>query len=211
MITWEMPVTMNELDHLRGQLNFAQEEIKYLEERSEEHSFLPITNQRGLTRELKRVISHSEQTKTVNSFLCIYIKNICDIRCQYGRRAARAALIRAVEIISENILESDIIGSLGGADIGVILTVAGKEEAEKKSKQLIKALENKNERLQLQAATGIYVLREGESASRFIDDADIDLSTIERERLGKFRKRAGKSRRSVRGRRKEDASEDDID
>jgi len=194
---------MNEIDHLRAQLNFAHEKIDYLEELSEEHPFLPLMNHRGLLRELARIISHTERTGTTNSFLCIHIQNIADIRRAKGHRAAKIALSRAAEIILENILDTDIAGSLGGDDIGVIHTIADKEETTKKAEAIIQALERADEPIRLQAVFGIHVLEAGETAGEAIEAADENLRIGEVEKAGKSRRRSGRSRRA-KNRREED-------
>src|SRR3990167_3390164 len=93
-------IIMNELDHMRGQMNYAHDHIAWLEGLSEEHSFLPVMNVRGFMRELSRIITHSARMETVSSLLCVHFMNIEDIRRDHGYAAVKSSLTNAVDVIS---------------------------------------------------------------------------------------------------------------
>lgn len=199
---------VNELDYQREQLKFANEKIESLEKLSEIHSFLPLINYRGFLRELARVIIHKERTRSDAGFLFINIQGVQNIRSEEGHKAAQMALAKAAKIISENVLNTDIVGSLGGDGIGVILTVAGQEEVAKKTKELIQALQDNDARLQ--ASIGVHVARAGETASEVIEAANKNLRMSGLENNVKRRRRVNYGRRRAPDRRQEDASGDDI-
>lgn len=172
---------MNDIDHLRDQLNFAHDHIAKLQALSEEHSFLPLMNHRGLLKELSRIISLGGQTETENSFLCLHFRNVEDIRDRHGYNAVKSVLVKAAEILNDNLFDTDIIGSLGGTAIGVILTVTGGDQARIKAAHLVTALEDhefgwQDGVIRLKTACGVHVLSPDESAEDAIDAADRDLT-----------------------------------
>lgn len=174
-------IVMNELDHLREQLSFAHEHIDYLEKLSEEHSFLPLMSYRGLHREMTRIIGYMEHAGAANSFICLHFPNIEEIRRDFGLLAAKSVLAEAAGLIHDNLLETDITGSLGGNDVGVILTMAGAEEARKRAGELAEILRGhgfawKGEAIRLEVAFGVHDLLAGESAEEAINAADWDLT-----------------------------------
>ncbi|NQV46998.1 MAG: GGDEF domain-containing protein [Rhodospirillaceae bacterium] len=171
---------MVEFDSTRAELKSAKAHIQYLEELSESHSYLPIINRRGLHRELSRMLALAERAEISNTFVCFHIRNIQDIRRKYGLGAAENALIWAAEILNAGIRDTDVIGSLGGHDLGVILTVAEAESAADLAAKLAEALEQgafpwDGERLSLKTAHGQHTFRPGDSAETVMAGADADL------------------------------------
>lgn len=173
-------IIMNELDHLRGQVNYAHDRVAYLEKLSEEHSFLPVMNARGFMKELTRIITHSARMETVSSLLCFHFTNIEDIRRAHGYAAVKAALTHAAEVISGNLRDTDIIGSLEGDDIWVILTVVNGGEALNKARELTRAVEESgvirgNDTVRLKAVCGVHVLTAADTGETAVDAADRDV------------------------------------
>ncbi len=177
---------MGEFDRLRDELDHARAHIMYLEELSESHTYLPVINRRGLHRELSRLLVLGERAGVINSFVCFHVRNIEDIRRKFGHAAAEAGLIWVAETLSASILDTDIIGSLGGHDFGVILTMSDSDNAAEKAAIMARTLEEGSfpwdgERLSLRAVHGLHSFRPGDSAESVMQSADADLLRRERE------------------------------
>lgn len=104
------------------------------------HPVLPVGNRRYLIRELSRVIARSRVAQTLNTFLMISIANGAEIRRCHGEAAAHALLCDVAARLVSGVRASDVVGSLGGYDFGIILTLAGGGAAEEKAKSLVAAL-----------------------------------------------------------------------
>ncbi len=177
---------MGEFDKLRDELEHARAHILYLEELSESHTFLPVINRRGLHRELSRMLALGERAGVVNTFVCFHVRNIEDIRRRFGHAAAEAGLTWIAETLSANCRDTDIVGSLGGHDFGVILTLADSENAGEKAAEMAAILEQGSfpwdgERLSLKTAFGLHSFQNGDSAESVLLGADDNLLLRERE------------------------------
>lgn len=177
---------MGEIDRLREELSHARSHILYLEELSETHTYLPVMNRRGLHRELSRLLALGERAGVINTFVCFHVRNIEEIRRRFGHGAAQAGLTWAAECLYDNCRDTDIVGSLGGHDFGVILTLADSDSASEKGAVLATALENgafpwDGERLALKTTHGLHSFEPGDNAESVIQRADDDLLRHERE------------------------------
>lgn len=177
---------MQEFDKLRDELDHARSHILYLEELSESHTYLPVINRRGLHRELSRMLALGERAGVVNTFVCFHVRNIEDIRRRFGHAAAEAGLTWAAETLIGNCRDTDIVGSLGGHDFGVILTLADSDNAAEKALELATVLEGGSfpwdrERLSLKTAHGLHSFESGDNAETVMQKADDVLLWRERD------------------------------
>jgi len=177
---------MGEFEKLRDELSHARSHILYLEELSETHTYLPVINRRGLHRELSRMLGLGVRAGVVNTFVCFHIRNIENIRRKFGHGAAEAGLIWAAECLRELSRDTDIVGSMGGHDFGLILTMADSESASETATAMARALEEGSfpwdgERLSLKAAYGLHTFVLGDNAETVMAQADDDLLVRERE------------------------------
>jgi len=177
---------MAEFEKLRDELSHARSHILYLEELSETHTYLPVINRRGLHRELSRMLGLGVRAGVVNTFVCFHIRNIENIRRKFGHGAAEAGLIWAAECLRALSRDTDIVGSMGGHDFGLILTMADSESASETSTAMARALEGGSfpwdaERLSLETAYGLHTFVAGDSAETVMAQADDDLLMRERE------------------------------
>jgi diguanylate cyclase (GGDEF)-like protein len=177
---------MVEFDKLRDELSHARSHILYLEELSETHTYLPLINRRGLHRELSRVLALGERDGVVNTFVCFHVRNIESIRRKFGHGAAEAGLIWAADCLSAACRDTDIVGSMGGHDFGLILTMADSENAAEKAAAIALQLEGGSypwdgERLSLMTAHGLHTFIPGDNAESVMGQADAELLRKERD------------------------------
>ncbi|NQU59300.1 MAG: GGDEF domain-containing protein [Rhodospirillales bacterium] len=178
---------MVEFEKLREELGHARSHIQYLEELSETHTYLPVINRRGLHRELSRMLALGERAGVANTFVCFHIRNIESIRRKFGHGAAEAGLIWAAECLRANSRDTDIVGSMGGHDFGLILTLADSENATEEASAMALALDEgaypwDGEKLSLTAAYGLHTFVVGDNAETVMERADDDLLVKERSR-----------------------------
>lgn len=133
-------VIMVELDKTRTELAHARAQIAYLEELADRHSVLPLINRRGLHRQLSRTLALAARSEVTNSFICFHFSDMEEIRSTQGREVAEALLTALAETLVIEVRNSDVVGSLGCGDFGVILTIANDESAADKALSLAQAL-----------------------------------------------------------------------
>jgi diguanylate cyclase (GGDEF)-like protein len=160
----------SEVEHLHSRLAFA-------EEAADHHSFLPIINRRAFQRELTRLLAYTERTGVPSSLVWIDVRSLVAIKRRFGHAAADTALRLVASILIDGIRQTDVVGSLGGTDFGLILTQTDREIAEAKAEQLIKAITDtpvrwKGETFLLDAVYRIHTFLSGENVEDALDRAD---------------------------------------
>jgi len=178
---------MEEHVRQRDELQHTRDHAAFLEEQADRHSLLPVLNRRAFLRELGRVMVHAEQSQITNGFVCCRLANYGDIFRRNGRAAADMALTHMAETLAQGLRASDVLGSLGGQDFGVILTVTDAATARQIAGQLGDALAKQKlawdgNAFGLDAALGVHVFSTGASADAIIDAADKDLLAREIQR-----------------------------
>ncbi len=171
---------ITEYERLRDELDHSVAHAAYLQDLADAHPFLPVINRRALLREVTRVASRAEKTETTHTFIYIHIPVIEDIRIRHGHAAAETALIQAAVCLSHTLRASDIIGSLGGGDFGIVLTLARREVAQAKVPHLIDAVREqgftwRDENITLDVAVGMHQFEPGQGVEAIMDAADRDL------------------------------------
>jgi len=171
---------MTELDRCRADLSLAREREDHLRDLADGHPYLPLLGRRALLRDLRKVLERAAAAATSNAFIWISLLNGEDIRRIHGHAAARAAMLKVAETLAGGLRASDLLGSLGAYDFGIVLTLAESGAAEEKAARLVSSMEAEPLAWQgvgiaLDLAFGLYVPRQGEDPAAVADAADVDL------------------------------------
>jgi len=129
-----------ELEPLRLELDRVRAREKDLHDRMERHPYLPVLNRHGLEHEMARVVGHIQGLGAA-AFLCVSIINAEKIRRQYGRKAYEEAMTHACTVLASVVNPSDIIGCLGGHDLGVLALAPDDDVIERLARDFRAALE----------------------------------------------------------------------
>lgn len=172
-----LTIIMHEFDRVRDELEQTRERATHLAELADRHPILPLMNRRALLRELSHLLERAVRTATNSSFLYLEIANLGDIKRVHGRAAADAAMILAAEILGKEVRASDVVGSLGGSDLGVILTLTQGRAALDKARELVASLQAKSVAwrggsLRLDLAWGLHVFAPGDTVDTVLDAAE---------------------------------------
>lgn len=137
-----MASLMEELDGLRFELDQSLHRQQYLESLADQHTYLPALNRRALTREIRSYLRFREEQGTSNSgcLMLFYLENFEELHKAYGLDAAEAVLIHMARQIAGAMRSTDIVGSIGGASIVVLMPLATGIGALQKREMLVKAL-----------------------------------------------------------------------
>jgi diguanylate cyclase (GGDEF)-like protein len=166
-----------EFNRQRDELEHTHDHALYLEEQADQHEYLPMLSRRGLLRHLSRIMAHSERAGLTNGFVYLHVRNLGEIRRVHGRKAAEHTLVHAAEVLQTELRDSDILGSLGGEDFGVVLTVTDAASIKDKAVELTSSLESRRVRwgvssLDLEIWTGIHIFRSAPTPEEIIEAAD---------------------------------------
>ncbi len=180
---------MHEFDRQRYELEDLREHLGYLEAVADSHAFLPVLNRRALLRELGRIMAHGEHAGVANTFVLFHVGNLDAIRRRLDRTAAEAALVAVADVLRRAVRGSDVIGSLGGGDLGLVLTVTDGDHAAGKAWELHTALTGRTAGsddsgpVAIEVSYGIHPIEPGDSGTAVIDGAERDrLERLARDR-----------------------------
>ena len=166
-----------QIEPLRAEVERAKGREAHFKELAEKHSFLPVPGRWEFSRELTHVLSNSEHLTPPPSLVVLHLVNADDIRRRFGRRALDAALIHVCAVIDANLHPTDVAGSLGGNDFGLILLVGNDELAQTKTQSLIDAVKAQpfpwqEETLTLEIVAGVATLENVDTSENAIQAAD---------------------------------------
>lgn len=168
-----------QIEPLRAEVDRAKAREAHFKELAETHSFLPLPGRREFCRELIHVLSRMEG-RAAPSLIILHLVNADDIRRRLGRRALDGALIHVCAVIDTALDSTDVAGSLGGNDFGLILLVGNDELAQTKTQSLIDAVKAQpfpwqEETLTLEIVAGVATLENVDTPENAIQAADKEL------------------------------------
>ena len=184
----EITRLLGELDQLRRDLGEARTRIGYLERLADEDPLMPVANRRAFVRELTRMMSFTQRYGSTASMAYFDINNLKQINDRLSHAAGDAALLQVARVLVENVRNSDIVGRLGGDELGVLLVQTDQALAEQKAAQLAAAvaaqpLQWQGQAVALGVSYGVYSFNGGENAGDAIDAADRAMYAAKRRRV----------------------------
>ncbi|MGB0748790.1 MAG: GGDEF domain-containing protein [Magnetospiraceae bacterium] len=132
-----------QVEYLRFELERARERQSYLERLADEDAWLPTLNRRAFLRELRRMIDHGTRTGVTSCFIYFDVQNADDIKRRFGLGLRDSVLLEAIAVLKGHLRRSDIIGALGGNDIGMVLVISDSEGAVSKAERLASLLQSR--------------------------------------------------------------------
>jgi len=169
-----------QIEPLRGEVERARGREAHFKELAETHSFLPMPGRREFVRELTHVLNNLEHLSPPPSLVLIHIANADDVRRRFGRKALDAMLVHACAVIDSQLHPTDVAGSIGGNDFGIILLVANQQLARTKVENMVKAFAAQafpwqGQTVFLQIIAGITSLDNIETPEAALNQADKNL------------------------------------
>ncbi len=178
---------LGEVDQLRRELTEARARIGYLERLADEDPLMPVANRRAFVRELTRMMSFAQRYGTPASLVYFDINNLKQINDQHTHACGDAVLLQVARILVDNVRNTDVVGRLGGDELGVLLVQADQPTAETKAAQLAAAVAAQpllwqGKEIPLGVAYGVYTFTGGENAGDALDAADRAMYAAKRQR-----------------------------
>jgi diguanylate cyclase (GGDEF)-like protein len=168
---------MEEVAHLREELNNNRGRIQHLERLADQDSLLPVYNRRAFVRELTRAISMTERYGAPSTVIYFDVNNMKQINDTHGHAAGDAALRHVADTLLEQVRDSDVVGRLGGDEFGVILYQIDTDVAQDKSALLAQEIAKKpvpfnDSELTIHVTSGAYTFNGVEDAGQALAEAD---------------------------------------
>jgi diguanylate cyclase (GGDEF)-like protein len=175
-----LKVVLGEFDRVRYELDLSRDRETHLRTLADAHPSLPVLNRRALMRELNVIVQRAAKAGTENTFICMSLVNGAEIRGRYGLAAIGAMMTEITRTLAAGLRASDVLGSLGGYDFGIILTLADGAAASRKTDQLVAAVRDRpsawaDAELEAKMAWGLRAITPDDTAESLIDDADRSL------------------------------------
>ncbi|HZB91365.1 MAG TPA: GGDEF domain-containing protein [Stellaceae bacterium] len=180
---------MAEVETMRRQLGEARQRIDYLERLADEDPLMPIANRRAFVRELTRMMSFAKRYGSPASIVYIDLNNLGQINDEHAHAAGDAALLQVARVLLDNVRNTDVVGRLGGDELGVLLVQTDQALAEQKAEQLAAAVAAKplvwqGREIPLGISYGVHSFTGGENAGDALDAADRAMYQAKRQRSG---------------------------
>ncbi len=169
---------MAEVEQLRGELAEARARIGFLEKLVDEDPLMPVVNRRAFVRELTRMLAFAQRYAVPASILYFDVNNMKQINDVHGHAAGDAALVAMAQVLIENVRTTDVVGRLGGDEMGVLLVQADQALAERKAGRACGAHRGARDDVAARSPfaspspAAPMPLRSGDSAGEIIDAAD---------------------------------------
>ena len=178
---------LGEVEQLRRELGEARSRIAYLERLADEDPLMPVANRRAFVRELTRMMSFAQRYGTPASIVYFDVNRLKQINDGHGHAAGDAVLLHVAKILVDNVRNTDVVGRLGGDEIGVLLVQADQALAEQKAAQLAEAVAAhpllwQGHEIALGVAYGVYSFSGGENAGDALEAADRAMYMAKRQR-----------------------------
>ena len=174
-----LDIIVAEFDRVRGEFERTRDRLFHLQEHMDRHSFLPVLARPAFMRELGRILERCRRAETTSTLVCLHFGNLAAVRRAASRSVAERALVAGVEAATGHLRATDVAGSLGGADIGVILALAERKDGEEKAPELAAVAGNAIRALALPARVriswGLHEFGREAAAEQVLDAADRDL------------------------------------
>jgi diguanylate cyclase (GGDEF)-like protein len=162
-------------------LKSAQAEIERLKqalERAEQladrDALTGLLNRRGFERALVSALAACRRYRTDAALIYIDLDGFKTVNDRFGHAAGDETLKMVAQILASGVRESDIIARLGGDEFAVVLSRAGRADAEAKAEQLAKAVEDgpAGAAGPIRLSYGVRVFEPGMEAAQMLAEAD---------------------------------------
>ncbi|HEX7970140.1 MAG TPA: GGDEF domain-containing protein, partial [Stellaceae bacterium] len=146
-------------------------------------------NRRAFIRELTRMMSFAQRYGTAASIVYFDINSLKQINDRFSHAAGDAALLQVARVLIENVRTSDVVGRLGGDEIGVLLVQTDQDLAEQKADQLAAAVAAKplawqGQEIPLSVSYGVHSFDGSEKVDDAVNAADRAMYAAKRKRTG---------------------------
>lgn len=129
-----------QIEPLRAEVERTRGREAHYRELAEKHSFLPIPGRREFLRELGHVLMNMQHLTPPPTLVALHLANADELRRRDGRQALDGLLSHVCRVLVGLLHPTDVVGSIGGNDFGVILLVGNGDGARVKAREIADAV-----------------------------------------------------------------------
>lgn len=168
---------VDEIDLLRTELSQAHHHVRWLGERSDQDSLLPVLHRRAFMRDLGRLMEQSERAGLPGALVLLQVGGVGLLRSAHGIEAGDAALTHVAGLLKAELRQTDLLGYLDNGDFAVALALtegAGDKARDLAARLSAEPFEWRGERYSFTVLVGQAGFRSGETARSLLAAADRD-------------------------------------
>lgn len=169
-----------ELGQMRAELDVARRRLAQIEQVVDHHPFLPVFSREAFRRQIAHVLGHIERLPQSPGLLIVSLLNGDAIRRAWGLAARDQALRHLCEAVRATLHPSDILGSLTGNDLALLMFIENEAIVHERAEALIQAVAERpflvgERRIDCIVGCGTTVLSRSMDVDGAIAAADDDL------------------------------------
>lgn len=185
-VYFALSAVLEKLDDTHRDLERTQENLAELEQLVDVDCLAPIPNRRAFMRRLNWAISMYKRYQHQSSVLYFDLNDFKQINDTYGHATGDIAIRHVAQILANTMRESDFIARLGGDEFAIIMYHADELAAQRRGQKIADAIRStpftsNGKALYLDVATGLYALRDGDSAEDALSKADFSMYVDKRK------------------------------
>ncbi len=170
------------IEPLRTELELAKHREAHFCDLAAQHSILDIPCRREFVRELSHVLTHISHQAPPPSMIMLHVTGTEDVRMKVGRRGLDQILRDVSDVLTNSLQPTDVLGSLGGSDFGIILLSGDEQSAGTAQANLRSEIRGHTftwggQLFDLDVLSGASRLIAGESSDAVLDAADREIQT----------------------------------
>ena len=190
---------MGEVDKLRRDLQQSQARIAHLEQLADQDPLTPVANRRAFVRELTRMMAFADRYDAVSSLIYFDLNGLKPVNDSYGHAAGDAVIAYVARVLVQNVRDSDVVGRLGGDELGVLLAYTDEVGAHEKATALAAAVAAEpvdwnGVMIPTSVSWGLHTFRNGDKAHEALDAAAQAIDAADRAMYAKRRSARSSSR-----------------
>lgn len=168
------------LDGLRRDLAISRERQEHWLQLANAHPVLPMSNRRAFIRELAVVIEYLASVDACASLVIFHLVDLPLCRATRGLVIAQGVSAAIARALISRVRTTDVVGCLGDSDFAAILTLARREDGERKAALLAREMSAAHfpwagEKITSRVSFGVHEIRGHDEPEKALDDADRNL------------------------------------
>jgi len=171
---------LGEVQGLHAEVERAQHRARYLEQLADRHAYLPVLNRRALVRRIDTFLQEQAAQGMPGALALFYLDNFEDIRRRHGLDEAEKALVHMARQVAGAVRAADVVGSVGGAGLAVLMLSGALDTVRGKVDRLARVIEARpldhgHEQVPLRVGAAVVPLEAGDTAEAALGAADARL------------------------------------
>ncbi|MCC7166818.1 MAG: GGDEF domain-containing protein [Rhodospirillales bacterium] len=176
-VTQALNALIAEMDHLRAEIEQRDARIALLEDSAAQDSVLPCLNRRAVLRELGRLANFTERANIAGALARLDVVSADALKRRHGLEAADGMMAMVVEALAKAMRQTDVVGSLGGTDLAVVMPQATEDAAARKVESVVTQLSANpyfwhDERVPIEIVWRVRAFVAGETAEQALRRTD---------------------------------------